>query len=60
MQSPEQKEVAPIQLTQHQKEELERIPERKGETVDLRVEELEERVAPRLASNHNETFLVDR
>jgi hypothetical protein len=31
------------------------------ETVepDLKVEELEERIAPRLASNHNETMLLD-
>jgi hypothetical protein len=28
--------------------------------AELRVEELEERIAPRLATNHNHTFLVDR
>ena len=60
MQTPQQKEVGHIQLTQEQKEQLERTPEREGETIDLRVEELEERIAPRLAQNHNETFLVDR
>ena len=59
MQSPQQKEVGHIQLTQEQMEQLEHTPEPEGETIDLRVEELEERIAPRLAQNHNETFLVD-
>jgi hypothetical protein len=36
------------------------ISEPEKETVELREEELEERIAPKLASNHNETFLVDR
>jgi hypothetical protein len=27
--------------------------------LDLEVEQLEERVAPRLSSNHNETLVVD-
>jgi hypothetical protein len=30
-----------------------------GDTGELRVEELEERVAPRVVANHNETLLVD-
>lgn len=35
-------------------------PGGKAEEVELRVEELEERIAPRLASNHNESFVADR
>jgi hypothetical protein len=27
--------------------------------VDLRVEELEEMIAPKLAANHNETLVID-
>lgn len=34
--------------------------EQAGETIELRAEALEERIAPKLASNHNETLLVDR
>ena len=30
----------------------------RSEETELQVEELEERIAPRLASNHNETFLM--
>ena len=33
-------------------------PARAEEEVELRVMELEERIAPRLASNHNHTFLT--
>lgn len=32
---------------------------RDSEEAELEVEELEERIAPKLASNHNETLLLD-
>lgn len=44
---------------QEQKEHRKHVTAQEGDTIELRVEELEERIAPRLASNHNETFLVD-
>jgi len=60
MRTPDQKEAVDTSLTQASKERARRTLEREGEALELRVEELEERIAPRLASNHNETFLVDR
>jgi hypothetical protein len=36
--------------------EKERVSENE---IDLRVEELEEVIAPKLATNHNETFVSD-
>jgi len=65
MQTPQQKQVVRFQLTPEQQEQLKRATGRDGEAIELTVEELEERVMPmsvegRLASNHNETLLVDR
>jgi hypothetical protein len=60
MDTPHQKDLVCIHLTPEQKEQLRRATGRDGEAIELRVEELEERIAPRLAQNHNETFLVDR
>jgi hypothetical protein len=59
MQTPHPKELGPIQLTQEQREQLKRATGGDGETAELRVEELEERIMPRIATNHNETLLVD-
>jgi hypothetical protein len=33
--------------------------EERAEIDEPRVEQLEDRIAPKLASNHNQTFLVD-
>lgn len=60
MQSPQEKEKIRIQLTEEQKDYLRRTTGRDGEAIELTVMELEERIAPRLSSNHNETMLVDR
>ena len=52
--------VAPtirLTLTEAQKAAVVRLVGREADTIDLRVEELEERIAPRLASNHNEFAL---
>ena len=64
MQTPQPKQVVRFQLTPEQQEQLKRATGREGESIELTVEELEERVMPmsaegRLASNHNETLLVD-
>ena len=40
--------------TEHEEKESEG-----EEVIDLRVEELEEVIAPRLSANHNETFVID-
>lgn len=47
-----------IRLTDAQREQIRRTYG-DGELHELRVEELEERIAPKLASNHNETLLAE-
>lgn len=49
-----------IALTPDQRRQVERTTGRDGQAIELTVEELEERIAPRLSSNHNETLLADR
>jgi hypothetical protein len=49
-----------FELTQGQRETAQRVTARDVEAIELTVEELEERIAPRLASNHNETLLAER
>jgi tetratricopeptide (TPR) repeat protein len=46
-----------ITLTPSQRAQVRRILDRDAEEIDLRIEELEERIAPRLATNHNEPML---
>lgn len=59
MTNPEQAGTVRIRFTDEQRALLRRATGREGEAIELRVEELEERIAPRLAANHNETLLVD-
>jgi hypothetical protein len=54
-----QRDVVRIDLTNGQKEKIKVTTGRDAEAIELTVQELEERIAPRLASNHNETLLVD-
>ena len=49
-----------IHLTPEQQQQFKRATGKDGEEIELTVEVLEERIAPKLASNHNETLLVDR
>ena len=49
-----------VHLTPEQKEQFKRATGKDGEEIELTVEVLEDRIAPKLASNHNETLLVDR
>ena len=49
--------VVRIDLTPAQKEQIKATTGRDAEAVELTVHELEERITPRLATNHNETFL---
>jgi hypothetical protein len=59
MQSTGHSDFIRIRLTEEQKAHLRRLTGHEREELELRVEELEERIAPRLASNHNETMLID-
>ena len=49
-----------LTLTPKQQEEIRQAIGRDGETLELTVEELEERIAPRISGNHNETLLTVR
>jgi hypothetical protein len=49
-----------IDLTNQQKEQIKSTTGRAAEAIELTIQELEERIAPKLAANHNETLLVDR
>lgn len=49
-----------IDLTQEHPRPGPGTTSRDGQATPLTVEELEERIAPRLASNHNETLLAHR
>jgi hypothetical protein len=46
-----------ITLTPSQRAQVRRALDRDAEEIELRIEELEERIAPRLATNHNEPVL---
>jgi len=46
-------------MTQYPSVELDERLEELTITVEETVEELEERIAPRLAANHNETLVID-
>jgi hypothetical protein len=58
--TPDEKDVVSIALTPEQKSQIKHATGRDGEAIELTIEELEERIAPRLASNHNETLLTER
>lgn len=49
-----------IDLTQEHRRPVPETTSRDGQAIQLTVEELEERIAPRLSSNHNETLLAHR
>lgn len=59
MSTPKDKTVVRIQLTQEQKQKLEAQTGKNADVIELTVQELEARIAPKLIANHNETFLAD-
>ena len=59
MQLPATKAPARVQSTEKQRQQIRDAIARGAEEHELGVMELEERIAPRLASNHNETLLVE-
>lgn len=60
MQTPSAQRIVSLELSEAQRNQVKRTTGRDGEVLELTVEELEERIAPRLASNHNETLLASR
>jgi hypothetical protein len=48
-----------IDLTAEQKQIVKAATNRDAEALELSVQELEQRITPRVAVNHNETLLVD-
>ena len=57
-----EKEIVRIDLSPTQKEQLKAKTGRDADAIELTVQELEERIAPKPAGgllNHNETFLLD-
>jgi hypothetical protein len=52
------KNIIRIDLTPSQKEQIKATTGRDAEAVELTVKELEERITPGIALNHNETLLV--
>ena len=57
--STNKKETVRINLTPAQVQEVKTATGRDADAIELTVEELEERIAPRLAGNSNETLLSD-
>ena len=55
--SSDPKQVVRLQLSDSQKRQVMETTGRHGECLELTVEELEQRITPRLAANHNETML---
>jgi hypothetical protein len=54
------REIVRIDLTPNQKEQIRATIGKDAQAIELTINELEARIAPRLAGNHNETLLVDR
>ena len=54
-----EKEIVRIDLTTSQKEQVKARTGHDAEAIELTVQELEERIAPGIQSNHNDTLLVD-
>ena len=60
MSTNKEQQIIRIDLTRIQQEQVKTVTGREGEAIELTVEELEERIAPRLAANHSETLLTYR
>ena len=59
MKKTEQERAFRLQLTAEQRAVVKDATGRQGKVLEFQVEELEERITPRLASNHTETVLTD-
>ncbi len=58
MDTPVRDRLVRLQLTDAQKLQVRALTGRDGDAIELTVDELEDRITPRLASNHNETALT--
>ncbi|HSQ30817.1 MAG TPA: hypothetical protein VLN49_13255 [Gemmatimonadaceae bacterium] len=52
-------EIVRINLTPAQAQEVQALTGREAAAIELTLEELEQRIAPRLSANSNETLLSD-
>jgi hypothetical protein len=52
--------IVRLQLTPEQQARIKRATGHTAETLDLTVEELEERITPKVIGNHNEPLLTER
>lgn len=52
------KDLVRITLTPAQTQEIKQATGREAEAIQLTIEELEQRIAPRMAGNSNETLLL--
>jgi len=59
MSTPSEKHLIRLDLSKPQQEQVKDATGRDGNAIELTVQELEERIAPRLAANHNETLLTE-
>ena len=50
--------IVRIELTANQKRVVKAATDRDAEAIELTVSELEQRITPMLAANHNETLLL--
>ncbi|HKU61426.1 MAG TPA: hypothetical protein VJQ44_09445 [Gemmatimonadales bacterium] len=58
MSKPDSRVPVSLQLTKEQKAADVNVLRKDLDDLELRVEELEERIAPKLAANHNETPII--
>jgi len=59
MEKPDQKAIVRLDLTPHQKEQIKLETGKDADAIELTAQELELRIAPGVALNHNETLLLD-
>ena len=59
MPTPTPSNIVRIDLTANQQQQVKERTGQRADAIDLTVEELEERITPRIAFNHNETFLSE-
>ena len=59
MSQDDKSQIIRIDLTQDQQNTVRMATRKTADAIEFTVRELEERIAPRLSSNHNESFLSD-
>lgn len=59
MDATQDKRMVRLDLTEAQKTQVRASTGLAADAIELTIQELEERIQPKLAANHNETLLVD-